>query len=262
MSHPALEIESVVKSYGKLSVLNGVSFAVSHGQSVALWGSNGAGKTTLIRCILGLIDFQGTIRLEGLDVMRHGKRARRLIGYVPQELTLPDDFLVLEAMEFLAKIKKAPLASCKTILADLGLLEHAQKRIRELSGGMKQKLGLSAALLNDPPVLILDEPTSNLDSAARHTLLALLLKQKEAGKTLLFISHRPEEVRGLANRVLTLEYGKVLTDLTAEQAIQAGSDATAVAASDTATHSILKPTQASGSAPAEHVPLGPQEAIS
>ncbi len=208
----AIEIISVHKSFGRTRVLDGVDFTVAPGQSVALWGSNGAGKTTLIRCILGLIDYQGTIRLGGLDVMAHGKKVRRLIGYVPQELAFHDDFRVIEVASFVARLKRAPIESCKRILDDLGMLEHSRKRIRELSGGMKQRLALSVALLNDPPVMVLDEPTSNLDSAGRRSLLSLLLGLKQSGKTLLFISHRPEEVRGLADRVLTLEHGKVLTD--------------------------------------------------
>lgn len=211
----AIDIVNVSKSFGRTHVLDGVSFTVLPGQSVALWGSNGAGKTTLIRCILGLIDYKGTIRVGGLDVMAHGKKVRRLIGYVPQELAFHDDFRVIEVASFVARLKRAPIASCRRILDELGMLEHSRKRIRELSGGMKQRLALSVALLNDPPVMVLDEPTSNLDSAARRSLLALLLQLKQSGKTLLFISHRPEEVRGLADRVLTLERGKVLTDLAA-----------------------------------------------
>jgi ABC-2 type transport system ATP-binding protein/nitrous oxidase accessory protein len=210
-----IDILDVRKSFGRTRVLDGVSFRIEPGQSVALWGSNGAGKTTLIRCALGLIDFDGAIRVAGLDVRRDGKRVRRLLGYVPQELAFYDDFRVIEAARFLARIKGAEDRACQQRLEELGLAAHARKRVRELSGGMKQRLALSIALLNDPPVLVLDEPTSNLDSAARRSLMSLLLDLKHAGKTILFISHRPEEVRGLADRVLTLEYGKVVADAAA-----------------------------------------------
>jgi ABC-type multidrug transport system ATPase subunit len=208
-----IQIADVRKRFGRARVLDGVDFDVLAGQSVALWGSNGAGKTTLIRCLLGLIDFDGAIRVAGLDVRRDGKRVRRLLGYVPQELAFYDDFRVIEAARYLARLRDADVSACEAGLADVGLLAHARKRVRELSGGMKQRLALSVALLNDPPLLVLDEPTSNLDSAGRRSLMELLLQLKAAGKTILFISHRPEEVRGLADRVLTLEAGRVLTDV-------------------------------------------------
>jgi ABC-2 type transport system ATP-binding protein/nitrous oxidase accessory protein len=185
---------------------------------VALWGSNGAGKTTLICCMLGLLDFQGTIRVAGLDVRKQGKRVRRLLGYVPQELAFYDDFRVIEASRYMARLRGADAGACERTLDELGLLAHARKRVRELSGGMKQRLALSVALLNDPPLLVLDEPTSNLDSAGRESLMRLLLDLKEAGKSILFISHRPEEVEGLADRVLTLEFGRVVTDVSTETA--------------------------------------------
>jgi ABC-type multidrug transport system ATPase subunit len=212
-----IEINDVHKHYGRSIVLGGVSFEVHAGQSVALWGSNGAGKTTLIRCMLGLINFEGAIRVAGLDVRTHGKRVRRLLGYVPQELAFYDDFRVIEASRYMARLRGADVAGCEAGLADLGLLAHARKRVRELSGGMKQRLALSVALLNDPPLLVLDEPTSNLDSAGRELLMQLLLDLKSAGKSILFISHRPEEVAGLADRVLTLEGGRVLTDIATQR---------------------------------------------
>ena len=213
MSQTMIQIADVHKRYGRAPILAGVSFDVLSGQSVALWGSNGAGKTTLIRCMLGLVDFQGTIRVAGLDVRREGKRVRRLLGYVPQELAFYDDFRVIEACRYMARLRGADVGACEEGLENLGLLSHARKRVRELSGGMKQRLALSVALLNDPPLLVLDEPTSNLDSAGRDSLMRLLLDLKSAGKSILFISHRPEEVAGLADRVLTLECGRVLTDV-------------------------------------------------
>jgi len=213
MSTMMIQLADVHKRYGRSTVLNGVNFDVRAGQSVALWGSNGAGKTTLIRCMLGLVDFHGSIRVAGLDVRKEGKRVRRLLGYVPQELAFYDDFRVIEASRYMARLRGADPTACQRTLEELGLLAHARKRVRELSGGMKQRLALSVALLNDPPLLVLDEPTSNLDSAGRESLMRLLHDLKDAGKSILFISHRPEEVHGLADRVLTLESGRVLTDV-------------------------------------------------
>ncbi|MEE9404062.1 MAG: ABC transporter ATP-binding protein [Algisphaera sp.] len=211
-----IDIQNIHKRFGSTRVLNGATCRVEEGQSVALWGSNGAGKTTLLRCLLGLIDFKGDIRVAGMDVRKRGKSARRLIGYVPQELTFYDEYRVSESLRFVARLRNAPRSRCAQCLKDVGLEEHHRKRVRELSGGMKQRLALALALLNDPPILALDEPTSNLDAAARRELLGQLSQLKGEGKTILFISHRPEEVAGLADRVLTLEHGQVADDQSAE----------------------------------------------
>lgn len=207
-----IDIQNIYKRFGRVRVLNGTACRVEPGQSVALWGPNGAGKTTLLRCVLGQVDFKGDIRIAGLDTRRHGKAVRRLIGYVPQEMAFYDDYRVMGVVRLMARLRGADRAACADRLARVGLAEHHRKRVRTLSGGMKQRLALAIALLNDPPVLALDEPTSNLDSAARNDLLRYLLELKTAGKTILFISHRPEEVAGLADRVLTLENGQVVDD--------------------------------------------------
>lgn len=208
-----IHIIDVRKSYNRRTVvLDGTSFHVDVGQAVALWGSNGAGKTTLIRCLLGLVDFNGDIRVAGLDVRRDGKAVRRRVGYVPQEMAFYDDFRVLEAARFIARLRHTERRHCELRLDEQDLLPHSHKRVRELSGGMKQRLALALAMLNDPPVLVLDEPTSNLDTAGRRGLFQLLIGLKNRGKTILFISHRNEEVFGLADRVLTLEGGRVIRD--------------------------------------------------
>ncbi len=211
-----IQIQDLHKRFGSVRVLNGATCRVESGQSVALWGPNGAGKTTLLRCVLGLIDFQGQVHIDGLDIRRHGKLIRRRVGYVPQEMAFYDDYRVYEVVRLIARLRGAGRADVTSCLPGVGLQEHRRKRVRELSGGMKQRLALGLALLNDPPVLALDEPTSNLDSDARRELLGRLIGLKHAGKTILFISHRPEEVVGLADRVLTLERGVVVADQSAE----------------------------------------------
>ncbi len=238
-----IEIQNIHKRFGKTRVLNGASCRVEQGQSVALWGSNGAGKTTLLRCLLGLIDFTGDIRVAGMDVRRRGKAARRLIGYVPQELTFYDEYRVAEALRFIARLRGAPRSRCTQCLKSVGLEEHHRKRVRELSGGMKQRLALALALLNDPPILALDEPTSNLDAAARRELLGQLTGLKNAGKTILFISHRPEEVAGLADRVLTLEHGIVADDQAADRFTPAHDEPFSTPASTINTAKTNPPTQ-------------------
>jgi ABC-type multidrug transport system ATPase subunit len=180
---------------------------------VALWGANGAGKTTALRCLLHLIPFEGQVTLADLDVKTQGKAARRLIGFVPQELTFHDDLTVMETITFYARLKKVAAGHDFTpLLTQLQLVPHLRKPIHDLSGGLKQRLALALALISDPPILILDEPTANLDIRAREDFLALVNTLKEGGKTLVFSSHRLEEVMVLADRVLLLEAGKLVVD--------------------------------------------------
>jgi nitrous oxidase accessory protein len=213
---PIVQVQRCFKSYGKAPVLNGIDLRVMPGESVALWGENGAGKTTLLKALLHLIDFQGDIRIAGLDVRRSGKQARALAGYVPQE-TVFYDMSVLAAMHFFARLKKAPLSSIPLLLEKLGLTAHQQKPVPALSGGLKQRLALGVALLSDPPLLLLDEPTANLDAAARRDYLALLQMLRLEGKTIVFASHRSDEVAALADRVILLEHGKIAEEILPDQ---------------------------------------------
>jgi ABC-2 type transport system ATP-binding protein/nitrous oxidase accessory protein len=204
-----IEIRDVTKRYGSARAVDGVTLDIGAGDSVALWGANGAGKTTLIRCVLGLIRFRGRIAVGPHDVRRQGKRARILVGYVPQELGFYDDLGVAEAVVFFARLKGLSVRSTEEALAGVGLEGHGRKRIRELSGGMKQRLALAIATLGDPPVLVLDEVTASLDACGRQEFVALLSRLSGEGRTMLFASHRIEEVATLARRVVVLERGKI-----------------------------------------------------
>ena len=210
MATSIIEVNNLTKKFGALTAVDDLSFAVNPGDAVALWGANGAGKTTVLRCLLHLIPFEGTITVDGLDVQEEGKLVRRLVGFVPQELTFHDDLTVAETLTYYARLKKVPAGYDFTpLLSRLELADHVQKAVRDLSGGLKQRLALALALLADPPILLLDEPTSNLDIRAREDFLYFVRELNEAGKTLIFSSHRLEEVRALADRVLLLEGGRL-----------------------------------------------------
>lgn len=205
--------KDVTKRYGGLTALDSLSFAAAAGEAVALWGANGAGKTTALRCLLNLIPFTGSIEINGLDVTKSGKAVRRQVGFVPQELSFHDDLSVAETLSFYARLKKIPSGyDFSPVLERLELTPHIDKQIRNLSGGLKQRLALALALLADPPVLILDEPTASLDIRAREDFLVLLHELRAEGKTMVFSSHRLEEVTALANRVLLLEAGRLVVD--------------------------------------------------
>jgi ABC-2 type transport system ATP-binding protein len=204
-----IEFINLTKRYGKFTAVDQLTLQVPEQRAVALWGANGAGKTTVIKCLLGLLHFEGCIRVDGLDVRRQGRAVRQRIGYVPQELAFYKEMTTLEMATFYARIKGAPAERIEPVLEEVGLSEHLTKLVGALSGGMKQRLALGLALLSDPPLLVMDEPTSNLDTAARSQLLQLLAQVKAAGKTILFTSHRVEEVQMLADQVAVMERGRL-----------------------------------------------------
>lgn len=207
---PLIAVQSMTKRFGPVTAVENLSFTIRAGEAVALWGANGAGKTTVLRCLLGLLSYEGTVELGGYTVRRHEKAVRRLIGFVPQEIHLPQDLTVGETLAFFARLKKVSLESVPAVLEQVSLPEHSNKAVHALSGGTKQRLALALALLGNPPVLLLDELTANLDAQTREDFLRLLVKLKDSGKTLIFSSHRPDEISLLADRVLVLEQGRLV----------------------------------------------------
>lgn len=213
-----LSLDRVSIAFGPKRALEGISFEVEPGEAIALMGPNGAGKTTVLRCILGLLRYQGRIRVCGADAWTQGVRARRQIGYVPQVPAFYD-LTAREVLRFLARLRGVPAAHAEAALARVGLGGDARRKVAVFSGGMQQRLSLAAALLGDPPLVLLDEPTANLDPAARAELLGLLHGFRAAGKTLVLSSHRPGEVRGLVDRVVLLREGQVERDAAAEEVL-------------------------------------------
>lgn len=209
---PIIEVMRLSKRFGQLAAVDDVSFSIEPGEVVALWGPNGAGKTTILRCLLGLFPFTGAVQIGGYDVTLDGRSARALMGFVPQEISFHDRMSVRETLEFYARLKRATPERAADLLRDVGLEAHQRKAVRALSGGMKQRLALACALLADPPILLLDEPTSNLDAEARRDFLERLDRLKASGKTLVFSSHRVEEVLRLASRVIYLQDGKLAAE--------------------------------------------------
>jgi len=233
-----IQIRNLTVTYGRrAAAVDDVSFDVAPGQSLALWGANGAGKTTVIRCVLGLLRYTGRVAVGGFDARHHGKPARQLIGYVPQELAFYDDLRVADALRFFGRLKSHPVADPSPVLDRVGLLGHDRKRVRELSGGMKQRLALAIALLGDPPVLVLDEVTASLDACGRSDFVALLSHlARNDGRVTLFASHRVEEIDAVATRVITLQRGRVTADLDAKSFVARQTPATLL-------HLFLDPQQ-------------------
>ncbi len=215
---PLLQVHNLVKRFGTARVVDDISLAVRRGEAVALWGPNGAGKTTVLRCILGLLRYQGEVRVAGWDVRRDPKRALRCLGYVAQEPAFHAELTVAQTLAFYHRFKGAQAAQGASVaeLLDLtGLVPHREKRVSALSGGMRRKLALAVALIGEPPLLLLDEPTANLDEQSRRDLLALLTQLKQRGTALLLAAHHADEVQVLADRVVRLDAGAIVAEVAA-----------------------------------------------
>ncbi len=204
-----IEIQHLTKRYGPTEVVSDFTLDITAGESVALWGPNGAGKTTVVRCILGLVTYEGTIAVDGLDAVRRGKAVRARIGYVPQELSFYDEMTVDDLLDYSASLRGIGPDRVDEVAETVDLTEHLTKKVRELSGGLKQRLGIATALLPDPPILLLDEPTSNLDAKARDAAIELLGDLRHEGRTLLVTSHHIEEIGMLVERVVAMEDGEI-----------------------------------------------------
>jgi len=202
-----IEIRDLWKHYGRIAAVRGLSLELAEGEAVALLGSNGAGKTTLIKCVVGIAHYKGSIRVGGIDLKHRPKQAKSLIGYVPQEPAFYDMNL-LALLRFFASLRRVGDQTVWEVLETVGLTPHTDKRVSGLSGGMKQRLSFALALLASPPVLVLDEPTSNLDASARRELLDLVGRLKARGRTVLFSSHRIDEVELVADRVVVMADGR------------------------------------------------------
>lgn len=207
-----IRVDNITKRYGRTAVVTDFSMEIPPGEAVALWGPNGAGKTTVVRCLLGMLSFEGSITVGGLDVVRNGKAVRSGVGYVPQELSFYDDMTVVELLDFSASLRQIGPDRVDEVVDVVDLEGHGQKRVRELSGGLKQRLGLATALLPDPHILLLDEPTSNLDAATRESTVDMLHSLRNDDRILVVTSHHLEEVGMLVDRVVAMEDGQITVE--------------------------------------------------
>lgn len=205
-----IHADSVKKRFGKFEVLKGITFTIETGTVAALVGSNGAGKTTLMRCLLGVSEFEGDVTVEGISVQKDEKAARAKVGYLPQNVNYPPDWTARSAIRFVAKLRRADPDLSLELLGRVGLAGHEDRLVSVFSGGMRRRLGLALALVGDPPVLLMDEPTANLDAAGREDFLSLVRQLKDGHRTVLFCSHREDEVAEVADRVLMIQNGTVV----------------------------------------------------
>jgi lipooligosaccharide transport system ATP-binding protein len=210
-----LRVDGLRKRYGTQEVVRGLSFAIRRGECFGLLGPNGAGKTTTLRCCLGLIDPDGgTIEMVGQPVPQAAREARIRVGVVPQMDNLDPDFTVVENLVIYGRyfqLDRATIdARIPRLLEFAGLAAKGSAAIRTLSGGMKRRLTLARALINDPELLILDEPSTGLDPQARHMIWDGLRQLVGQGKTILLTTHFMDEAERLATRLAVMDHGTLI----------------------------------------------------
>jgi lipooligosaccharide transport system ATP-binding protein len=220
-----LTVDSLHKSYGTTPVVRDVSFSIQKGECFGLLGPNGAGKTTTLRLCLGLIKpNSGHIALAGHPIPEGARNARHLVGVVPQFDNLDPDFTVRENLYVFARYfglsERVMRPRIPSLLEFAGLEGREDAPIASLSGGMKRRLTLARALVNDPAVLFLDEPTTGLDPQARHLIWDRLRRLRTEGKTIILTTHFMEEAERLCSRVAVMDKGALIANETPRDLIR------------------------------------------
>ncbi len=212
-----LEVRGLHKRYGDLVAVHEVSFEARPGEMVGLLGPNGAGKTTTVSMIAGLLPpDRGEVRIEGGVVRGETDPIKRKIGLVPQDLALHDELPAVENLSLFGSLyglKGATLREAMgRALEIVGLADRCKDRVGTFSGGMKRRLNLAAALLHDPQILLLDEPTVGVDPQSRNAIFSNLEDLKAQGKTLVYTTHYMEEAERLCDRIIIVDHGKVIAN--------------------------------------------------
>ncbi len=213
---PVIETRNLTKKFKDLVAVNGVDLDIEKGECFGLLGPNGSGKTTLIRMITSVSPpNQGNIRVLDMDLKTHARQVKAILGVVPQSDNLDDDLTVLQNLTTFARYFAIPVDEAKRrsleVLSFFHLEEKHNSKMKELSGGMKRRLLLARGLINQPEILILDEPTVGLDPQAKHLVWQKLVELKRQGVTQLLCTQNMEEAAVLCDRVAIMSLGKIIT---------------------------------------------------
>jgi ABC-2 type transport system ATP-binding protein len=210
-----LQVDGLSKRYGERVAVNAITFSIAQGETVGLLGPNGAGKTTAIAMISGISKPDGgQVTLNGVSLARDANAFKRRVGLVPQDPALYEELSAwanLQLFGGLYGLRGAELQSrANAVLALVGLAERSADHVMTFSGGMKRRLNIAAALLHEPDLILLDEPTVGVDPQSRNAIFDNLEELKRRGKTLLYTTHYMEEAERLCDRVLILDHGRIL----------------------------------------------------
>ncbi|MFI5098248.1 MAG: ATP-binding cassette domain-containing protein [Candidatus Acidiferrales bacterium] len=226
MANPVLQVENLVKRYGEVEAVRGVSFSVDEGEVFGLLGPNGAGKTSTIEVLEGLrVADGGRVSVCGFDPEKNPNELKHEIGAALQSTSLPDKLRVSEALRLFSSFYRRHRAQDE-LLKRFGLEEKRNALYSQLSGGQKQRLALAMALVNDPKVLFLDEPTAGLDPQVRREIYDIIEELKREKKTIVLTTHYIEEAEKLCDRVAIIDHGKLIASGTPRELKQRSGDTT------------------------------------
>ena len=216
----SIEVKDILKVYGKQKALNKVNFAIQSGEIVGFLGPNGAGKSTMMKILTTYVtQNEGAVKVNGYDTLTNPFEVKSSIGYLPEHNPLYLDLFVKEYLNFHASIHKVSKERISEVIDMVGLTPEKGKKINQLSKGYRQRVGLAAALLHDPEVLILDEPTTGLDPNQLMEIRGLI---QEIGKTktVLLSTHIMQEVEAMCDRVIIINKGEIVADKTLEELLE------------------------------------------
>ena len=218
----SIKVENITKKYGEQIALNQISFSINKGEIVGFLGPNGAGKSTMMKILTTYISsFEGEAWVNDFSVTNNKLQVQTCVGYLPEHNPLYTDMYVREYLNFNAEVYKIDKGQVEIIIEQTGLLTEAHKKIEQLSKGYRQRVGLANALLHNPEVLILDEPTTGLDPNQLIEIRDLIKKvAKESGKTVLLSTHIMQEVEAICDRVIILNKGNLIHDKSIEETIK------------------------------------------
>ncbi len=225
MSNPVIRAENLTKKYGDFTAVNAISLEVPRGESFGLLGPNGAGKSTAMKMIAAVSTrSSGNLEVLGMDPNNDGPAIRSQLGVVPQEDNLDQELRVRENLIAYGRFFGMPRAESATradeLLEFAQLTDRAKSKVEPLSGGMKRRLTIARSLMNDPQMLLLDEPTTGLDPQARHILWDRLFRLKERGTTLVLTTHYMDEAEQLSDRIIVVDKGEIMAEGSPAQLIR------------------------------------------
>lgn len=208
----SIQVNNISKFYGSQKALDAISFSIQKGEIVGFLGPNGAGKSTTMKIINGFVNpSEGEVLINDISVEEKPLETQKLIGYLPEHNPLYLDMFVREYLQFCASIHKVSKGNVNDIIEKVGLSIEAHKKIKQLSKGYRQRVGLAAALLHNPEVLVLDEPTTGLDPN-QLVEIRKLIKEVAVDKTILFSTHIMQEVEAICDRVIVINKGVIVAD--------------------------------------------------
>jgi ABC-2 type transport system ATP-binding protein len=215
--HGAIEVSGLTKSYNHFTAVDNISFTVKKGEIFGFLGPNGAGKTTTIKAVLDLIHADtGTIKINGIDIKTHSKEAKKYVGYMPEKVAFYDNLTALQNLLFYTEINHATREECTQLIEEFGLGDTGKKRVGKFSKGMIQRLGMARAILGNPPILILDEPSGGLDPRGVVLIRDKIRDMKKRGTTIFVSSHILSEIQEICDRVGIINKGVLVAQDTVE----------------------------------------------